>query len=60
MPAKDIRTQLIDMMEQYPEIVNDLLAAAKDMENAKAEADAEIPHNPTISKVTGATVDRPS
>ncbi len=60
MPAKDIRTQLIDMMEQYPEIVNDLLAAAKDMENAKAEADAEIPHNPTISNVTGATVDRPS
>lgn len=59
VPARDIRTQLIDMMEQYPEIVNDLLAAAKDMENAKvAETEAEIPHNPTISNVTGATVDK--
>lgn len=50
---KEIRNLLIDLMEQYPDIVNDLLATAKEME---AGSDDTVPFNPTISNVTGATV----
>lgn len=46
MDDKEIRNLLIDLMEQHPDIVSDLLATAKEMEV-----------NPTISNVTGAVHD---
>jgi hypothetical protein len=52
---KEIRNLLIDLMEQYPDIVNDLLATAKEMEASEEPVPAI---NPTITNVSGATVDR--
>jgi predicted homoserine dehydrogenase-like protein len=48
VPVKDIRSQLLDLMEQNPSIVDELLEAAKGMDRPNIDS--------TVSNVTGGTV----